>query len=158
MPPVIERFRQPFDGVLGARIDAHERRWQKAQGRAYVDDLAGTMTIRVVLIEPPYIRTNLDASAAQAEDRIDDYAAQRRCTAAAVTRDTNAAPEPKVVVEEVLRSIEGSYRMRRPIGRATLLSWLRRLLPAGMFEQSLRKAFALGPSSRGAVTERRTRA
>ena len=34
--------------------------------------------IRVVLIEPPYTRTNLDASAAQAEGRIDVYAAQRR--------------------------------------------------------------------------------
>jgi NAD(P)-dependent dehydrogenase (short-subunit alcohol dehydrogenase family) len=112
--------------------------------------------IRVVLIEPHYIRTNLDASAAQAEGRIDAYAPQRRRTAAAITHNTNAAPEPKVVAEEVLRSIEGPYRMRRPIGQAALLSWLRRLLPARLFEPSLRKAFALHPSSKGAVTEPRT--
>ena len=111
--------------------------------------------IRVVLIEPHYIRTNLDASAAQAEGRIDAYAAQRRRTAAAITHDTNTAPEPKIVAEEVLRSIEGPYRMRRPIGRAALLSWLRKLLPAGMFDPSLRKAFALDPSSKGAVTQPR---
>ena len=111
--------------------------------------------IRVVLIEPPYIRTNLDASAAQAEGRIDVYAAQRRRTAAAITQNTNSAPEPRIVAEEVLRSIEGSYRMRRPIGQAALLSWLRRLLPAAMFEPSLRKAFALDPSRKGAVTEPR---
>jgi NAD(P)-dependent dehydrogenase (short-subunit alcohol dehydrogenase family) len=112
--------------------------------------------IRVVLIEPPYTKTNLDASAAQAE-RIDAYASQRRRTAAAITHNTNTAPEPKVVAEEVLRSIEGPYRMRRPIGRAALLSWLRRLLPARLFEPSLRKAFALGPTSKGAgATEPRT--
>ena len=111
--------------------------------------------IRVVLIEPHYIRTNLDASAAQAQGRIDAYAAQRRRTATAITHDTNTAPEPKIVAEEVLRSIEGPYRMRRPIGRAALLSWLRKLLPAGMFDPSLRKAFALDPSSKGAVTQPR---
>jgi short-subunit dehydrogenase len=112
--------------------------------------------IRVVLIEPHYIRTNLDASAAQAEGRIDAYAAQRQRTAAVITRDTNAAPEPKRVAEAVLRSIEGPYRMRRPIGQAALLTWLRRLLPPRLFEPSLRKVFALDPSRKNAaVTEPR---
>ena len=111
--------------------------------------------IRVVLIEPYYIRTNLDASAAQAEGRIDSYAPQRQRTAAVITHDTDTAPEPKLVAEEVLRSIEGPYRMRRPVGRAVLLRWLRRLLPVRLFEPSLRKAFPLDPSSRdAAVTER----
>ena len=114
--------------------------------------------IRVVLIEPHYVRTNLDASAAQAEGRIDAYAAQRCRTAAAITQNTNTAPEPKVVAKEVLRSIEGPYRMRRPIGQAALLSWLRRLLPVGMFEPSLRKSFALDRSSKGAVTQPHTQA
>jgi NAD(P)-dependent dehydrogenase (short-subunit alcohol dehydrogenase family) len=111
--------------------------------------------IRVVLIEPPYVRTNLDASAAQAEGRIDVYAAQRRRTTAAITQNTNSAPEPRIVAEEVLRTIEGSYRMRRPIGQAALLSWLSRLLPAAMFEPNLRKAFALDPWRKGAATEPR---
>ena|SRR5215467_6935120 len=105
--------------------------------------------IRVVLVEPHYTRTNLDASAAQAEARIDAYAAQRQRTAAAITHDTNTGLEPKRVAEEVLRSIEGRYRMRRPVGQAALLSRLRRLLPARLFEPSLRKAFGLEPSSKG---------
>ena len=105
--------------------------------------------IRVVLIEPHYIRSNLDASAAQAEGRIDASASQRVRTAAMITHSTNTAPEPKLVAEEVLRSIEGPYRMRRPIGQAVLLSWLRRLPPPRLFEPSLRKAFALDPSSKG---------
>jgi hypothetical protein len=106
---------------------------------------------RVVLI-------SLDTSAAQAEGRIDAYAPQRQRTAAVITKSTDTAPEPKLVAEEVLRSIEGPYRMRRPVGQAVLLSWLRRLLPARLFEPSLRKAFALDPAAKGApITEPLTR-
>jgi hypothetical protein len=57
-----------------------------------------------------------------------------------------------------LRSIEGPFRMRRPFGQAALLSWLRRLLPARMFDPALRKAFALDRSSKGAAAEPRTQA
>jgi NAD(P)-dependent dehydrogenase (short-subunit alcohol dehydrogenase family) len=110
--------------------------------------------IRVVLIEPHYTRTNLDASAAQAEGRIDAYAPQRQRTAAVITNSTRTAPEPKLVAGEVLRSIEGPYRMRRPVGQAVLLSWLRKLLPVRLFEPSLRKAFALDSSSKGVLPER----
>jgi NAD(P)-dependent dehydrogenase (short-subunit alcohol dehydrogenase family) len=122
-----------------------------------LDHEVRALGIRVILIEPPYIQTNLDASAAQAEGRIEAYTTQRQWTAAVVTHNTNTAPEPKLVAEEVLRSIEGRYRMRRPIGQALLLSWLRRLLPTRLFEPSLRKAFALDPSSKGpAITQPRT--
>jgi|SRR5215475_8242427 len=116
-----------------------------------LDHEARAFGVRVVLIEPPYIRTNLDASAAQAEGRIEAYAPQRHRTAALITQKTNTAPEPKLVAEEVLRATEGPYRMRRPIGQAALLSGLRRLLPARLFEPSLRKAFALDPSGKGAA-------
>jgi NAD(P)-dependent dehydrogenase (short-subunit alcohol dehydrogenase family) len=140
----------PFMGVYASTKHAIEGLSES------LDHEVRAFGIRVVLIEPYYTRTNLDASAAQAEGRIDAYAPQRRRTAAAITRNTNTAPEPRVVAEEVLRAIEGRYRMRRPIGQAALLSWLRRMLPARWFEPSLRKAFALDPSSKGAVTEPRT--
>jgi NAD(P)-dependent dehydrogenase (short-subunit alcohol dehydrogenase family) len=141
----------PFMGVYASSKHAIEGLSES------LDHEVRAFGIRVVLIEPHYIRTNLDASAAQAEGRIDAYAAQRQRTSAVITHDTNTAPEPKLVAEEVLRSIEGPYRMRLPIGRAALLSWLRRLLPPRLFEPSLRKAFALDPSSKNAaVTEPRT--
>jgi NAD(P)-dependent dehydrogenase (short-subunit alcohol dehydrogenase family) len=141
----------PFMGVYASTKHAIEGLSES------LDHEVRAFGIRVVLIEPHYIRTNLDASAAQAEGRIDVYAPQRQRTAAVITHDTNTAPEPKLVAEEVLRSIEGPYRMRRPVGQAVLLRWLRRLLPTRLFEPSLRKAFALDPSSRGAaVTEPRT--
>jgi NAD(P)-dependent dehydrogenase (short-subunit alcohol dehydrogenase family) len=127
----------PFMGVYASTKHAIEGLSES------LDHEVRAFGIRVVLIEPPYIKTSLDASAAQAEGRIDAYAAQRQRTAAVITRETNAAPEPKLVAEDVLRAIEGRYRMRRPIGQATRLSWLRRLLPARLFEPSLRKAFGL---------------
>jgi NADP-dependent 3-hydroxy acid dehydrogenase YdfG len=141
----------PFMGVYASTKHAVEALSES------LDHEVRAFGIRVVLIEPHYVRTNLDASAAQAECRIDAYASQRQRTAAVITHDTNTAPEPKLVAEEVLRSVEGSYRMRRPVGRAVLLSRLRRLLPVRLFEPSLRKAFALDPSSKGAaVTQPRT--
>ena len=142
----------PFMGVYASTKHAVEGLSES------LDHEVRAFGIRVVLIEPHYVRTNLDTSAAQADGRIDAYAAQRQRTAAVITRDTNTAPEPTLVAEEVLRSIEGPYRMRRPVGRAVVLSRLRRLLPARLFEPSLRKSFALDPSSKGAaVTEPRMR-
>ena len=135
----------PFMGVYASTKHAIEGLSES------LDHEVRAFGIRVALIEPHYIRTHLDASAAQAEGRIDAYAAQRERTAAVITHSTNTAPEPKLVAEEVLRSIEGPYRMRRPVGQAVLLRWLRRLLPARLFEPSLRKAFALDPSSKDAA-------
>jgi short-subunit dehydrogenase len=135
----------PFMGVYASTKHALEGLSES------LDHEVRAFGIRVVLIEPHFIRTNLDASAAQAEGRIDAYAPQRQRTAAVITHNTNTAPEPKLVAEEVLRSVEGPYVMRRPIGQAALVRWLRRLLPARLFEPSLRKAFALGPSSKSAA-------
>jgi NAD(P)-dependent dehydrogenase (short-subunit alcohol dehydrogenase family) len=143
----------PFMGVYASTKHALEGLSES------LDHEVRAFGIRVVLIEPHYTRTNLDTSAGQAEGRIDAYTSQRHRTAAVITHNTNTAPEPKFVAEAVVRSIEGPYRMRWPIGQAVLLSWLRRLLPARLFEPSLRKAFALDPLSKGgAVTQPRTHA
>ena len=112
--------------------------------------------IRAVLIEPHYTRTNLDRSAAQAEGRIDDYAPQRHLTAAVITHSTNRRPSRRSSPRKCCDRSKGPTACD---GRSAeqLLSWLRRLLPARLFEPGLRKAFALDPSSRGAaLTEPRT--
>jgi short-subunit dehydrogenase len=139
----------PFMGVYASTKHAVEGLSES------LDHEVRAFGIRVVLIEPHYTRTNLDSSAAQAESRIEAYAPQRQRTAAVITRETNTGLEPKRVAEEVLRAIEGRYRMRRPVGQAALLSRLRRLLPARLFEPSLRKAFGLDAASKD-TTEQRT--
>jgi NAD(P)-dependent dehydrogenase (short-subunit alcohol dehydrogenase family) len=111
----------PFMGVYASTKHALEGLSES------LDHKVRAFGIRVVLIEPHYTRTNLDTSAAQSEGRIDAYASQRHRTAAVITHNTNTAPEPKFVAEAVVRSIEGPYRMRWPIGQAVLLSWLRRV-------------------------------
>src|SRR5262245_2749918 len=138
----------PFMGVYASTKHALEGLSES------LDHEVRAFGIRVVLIEPHYARTNLDASAAQAEARIDAYAPQRQRTAAVITRETSAGLEPRRVAQEILRAIEGRYRMRRPIGQAAPLSWLRRLLPARLFDPSLRKAFGLDPSRKGAMYPR----
>src|SRR5262249_48616215 len=137
----------PFMGVYASTKHALEGLSES------LDHEVRAFGVRVVLIEPHYTRTNLDASAAQAEGRIDAYAPQRQRTAAVITRETNTGLEPKRVAEEVWRAIEGRYRMRRPVGLAAPLSWLRRLLPARLFEPSLRKAYGLDPPRKGPRTQ-----
>src|SRR5215510_8207646 len=85
----------PFMGVYASTKHAIEGLSES------LDHEVRALGIRVVLIEPYYVRTNLDASAAQAENRIDAYASQRQRTAAVITHNTNTAPEPKLVAEEV---------------------------------------------------------
>ncbi len=58
----------PFMGVYASTKHAIEGLSES------LDHEVRALGIRVVLIEPHYIRTNLDASAAQAEGRIDAYA------------------------------------------------------------------------------------
>ena len=61
----------PFMGVYASSKHALEGLSES------LDHEVRAFGIRVLLIEPPYIRTNLDASAAQAEGRMDAYALQR---------------------------------------------------------------------------------
>jgi NAD(P)-dependent dehydrogenase (short-subunit alcohol dehydrogenase family) len=100
--------------------------------------------IRVVLIEPPFTRTALGAHAVTAASTVHAYDSERARVAAAVAATIEAAPDPRVVAEEIAQAIEAPFRMRRPVGsRAKLLSRLRRYMPPGPVDRQLRKTFAL---------------
>jgi short-subunit dehydrogenase len=100
--------------------------------------------VRVVLIEPAFTRTHFGAHSVAAAKPVRAYDAERTRAAAAVAASINAAPEPRVVAEEIARAIEGPHRLRRPVGsQARLLSRLRRFLPSGPVDRQLRKSFAL---------------
>jgi NAD(P)-dependent dehydrogenase (short-subunit alcohol dehydrogenase family) len=100
--------------------------------------------ICVTLIEPPYIWTS---------DR-------RLCATTAPHGGTDYPQHEhgarRVVAEEVLRSIEGPYRMRRPIGQAVLLSWLRRLLPTRLFDPACARRSCLTHRARPPASRNRT--
>lgn len=101
--------------------------------------------IRVALVEPGYTKTNLDLNAPRAGSTIAGYAAERDQVSRKVVENVNGAPEPDDVANTIVDAALGAWRMRRtPKGQASLLRKLRRFMPAGPVDASLRKAFGLG--------------
>ncbi|GGF21567.1 short-chain dehydrogenase/reductase [Aliidongia dinghuensis] len=128
----------PFMGLYAASKHAVEGLSES------LDHEVRNFGIRVVLIQPSFTRTGLDTNAAPTAQRIPVYVDQFKRTIAAITATIKSAPEPDKVAERILLAIEEPYRMRRPAdGRAALLSKLRRFMPAGPVDKSLRKEFAL---------------
>jgi len=101
--------------------------------------------IRVTLVEPHYTRTNLDLNSPHAGSKIAAYDRERGLVSQAVADSVNSAPEPDGVANTIVEAALGAWRMRRtPAGQASLLSKLRRFMPAGPVDSSLRKSFGLG--------------
>ncbi|KQZ45315.1 oxidoreductase [Duganella sp. Root1480D1] len=100
--------------------------------------------IRVTLVEPSFTRTNLDLNSPHAQSKITDYDRERGLATLAVANSVSGAPEPDSVAGTIVEAALGSWRMRRaPAGQASLLSKLRRFMPAGPVDASLRKTFGL---------------
>jgi NAD(P)-dependent dehydrogenase (short-subunit alcohol dehydrogenase family) len=100
--------------------------------------------IRVTLVEPSYTKTNLEASSPQAGLKIPDYDRERDVVSRSVADSVNSAPEPSGVAHTIVEAALGTWRMRRtPAGQASILSKLRRFMPAGPVDTSLRKKLGL---------------
>jgi NAD(P)-dependent dehydrogenase (short-subunit alcohol dehydrogenase family) len=100
--------------------------------------------VRVVLVEPSYTKTNLDLNAPHAASKIAAYDADRERVTQAVVKNVTDAPQPDGVAATIVEAALGTWAMRRtPKGQASLLSKLRRFLPAGPVDASLRKTFGL---------------
>jgi NAD(P)-dependent dehydrogenase (short-subunit alcohol dehydrogenase family) len=100
--------------------------------------------IRVVLIEPSYTRTNLDLNAPHAASKISAYDDDRAVVSRAIQKSVNEAPAPDGVATTIVDAALGTWKMRRtPKGEASLLRKLRRFMPAGPVDASLRKTFGL---------------
>lgn len=98
--------------------------------------------VRVVLLEPTFTNTKLDVNAATTEAPLGAYATQFEATIKAVQAQIKSAPPPVFVARKILSAITGPYKMRQPAGgQATLLSRLRRFMPAKAVDGSLRKTF-----------------
>jgi NAD(P)-dependent dehydrogenase (short-subunit alcohol dehydrogenase family) len=101
--------------------------------------------IRVVLVEPAFTKTNLDANSPQAASLIPAYDNGRGNVSKAINKKVSSAPEPDRVADTIIDAAFGKLRIRRqPNGQALLLSILRRFLPAFLLDSSLRKDFGLG--------------
>ncbi|APP76289.1 oxidoreductase [Xanthomonas vesicatoria] len=101
--------------------------------------------IRVTLVEPAYTRTSLGSNSPVAQTPIAEYDRERGVVSRAVTGHIDNAPEPLGVATTVVEAALGRWRMRRtPSGQEALLSKLRRFMPAGAVDGSLRKQLGLG--------------
>lgn len=100
--------------------------------------------IRVVLIEPAFTKTSLDANAPQAAALIASYDKERGNVSKAINNNVSTAPEPGGVADLIIDAAFGPWKMRRqPKGQATLLRIFRRFLPSFLVDSSLRKDFGL---------------
>jgi len=100
--------------------------------------------IRVTLVEPYYTKTSLEANSPQAATLIDAYDRERKLVTRAVSANVDGGDDPATVADTIVDAAFGTWRMRRtPPGQASLLSKLRRFMPAGPVDKSLRRQLGL---------------
>lgn len=101
--------------------------------------------VRVTLVQPAYAKTSLEANSPVAKSPLAAYDRERATVAAAVAKAINTAPAPDSIATTIVDAALGKWRMRAtPPGQASLLSKLRRFMPAAPVDASLRKQFGLG--------------
>jgi len=100
--------------------------------------------VRVTLVAPSFTKTNLEANSPRVKSIIAAYDNECNLVARAVADSVDGAPEPSVVAGTIVDAALGAWRMRHiPAGQASWLSKLRRFLPAGPVDASLRKTLGL---------------
>lgn len=126
----------PFMGIYAASKHALEGMSES------LDHEVREYGVRVVLLEPSFTNTKLDVNATHTAAPLGAYASQFAATMESVQSQIKSAPSPQVVAKKIAAIIDGPHRLRQPVGKeATLLSRLRRFMPAKAVDGSLRKTF-----------------
>jgi NAD(P)-dependent dehydrogenase (short-subunit alcohol dehydrogenase family) len=130
----------PFEGINSASKHALE---------GYSETLGLEVRrfgLRVSLIEPSFIRTDIDRNTAMADRLLAAYEDQRQRAIEAIRRSTETGDPPTMVARAVLSAATSAKPRRRYlVGRdARILRALRTLLPPSWFEMGLRRRFRLG--------------
>jgi NAD(P)-dependent dehydrogenase (short-subunit alcohol dehydrogenase family) len=100
--------------------------------------------VRALLVEPAYTRTKFGANTKFAKISLDVYADERKRSIDAAGQNIERGDNPRMVAEAVWNALTAKLpRLRYPVGKGVALSRLRRFVPAGMFDKSLRKQFQL---------------
>jgi NAD(P)-dependent dehydrogenase (short-subunit alcohol dehydrogenase family) len=109
-----------------------------------LDHEVRTFGIRVVLVEPAYTKTSLDANAPRAASAIDAYDTERDTVSRAIAANVGKAPDPDGVARTIVDAALGRWKMRRtPAGQAAILSKLRRFMPAAPVDSAIRKGLGM---------------
>jgi NAD(P)-dependent dehydrogenase (short-subunit alcohol dehydrogenase family) len=128
----------PFFGLYAASKHAVE-----ALSESLDHEVRG-FGVRVAVIEPDVTNTPFGANWLRTKQSIVDYRSAANSAAAAIADKIHKAVGPEAVAAEILLALETPHRMRRPVGfNARLLSRLRRFMPAGPVDRSIRRSFGL---------------
>jgi short-subunit dehydrogenase len=100
--------------------------------------------VRAVLVQPSYTKSNINQNEKTAQTNLGAYAVHRQRVHEVVANGVKHGDEPQMVAEAVWWAVTAkSPRLRYPVGKGVTLSRLRRFIPAGMFDRSLRKQLQL---------------
>jgi len=104
-----------------------------------------TRGIRVSVIEPAYTKTQFDANFVQPDAKLDEYREVRAALGKRLNEVIQAADEPGVVADVVVRAaIAAQPKLRYAAGGlANRLQMLRRFAPAGLVDAGVRKGLQL---------------
>jgi NAD(P)-dependent dehydrogenase (short-subunit alcohol dehydrogenase family) len=101
--------------------------------------------IRVTLVQPSFTKTSLQANTPHVATLINAYDEERQRVTRSFAANVNRGDDPATVANTIVDAAFGAWRMRcTPPGQASLLTKLRRFMPAGPVDKSLRKQLGLG--------------
>lgn len=100
--------------------------------------------VRVMLVEPSFTNTKLEANAMQVSEVFAEYGPEQETVERSIITQIREAPPPEDVANSIVVAVQGRWRQRiAGDKRARLLSILRRFVPSGSFGKSLRSSFGL---------------
>ncbi len=110
-----------------------------------LDHETRAFNVRVSLIEPGFTRSAFDQSALRPDAPLKEYDEARAGKEAVIKHAMATADPPEVVADTVVVAATAARpKHRYPAGKvAKQITVLRRFVPAGMFDKSLRKQFRL---------------
>ncbi|WP_327110975.1 oxidoreductase [Nocardia sp. NBC_01730] len=96
--------------------------------------------VRVLLIEPAWTSTAFDANSVQPDQPLQVYAAHRQVFEEYMADAVKGGDDPALVAKAVVAAATDTKpKLRYPIGQTARVSTMRRIVPARMFDQQLRK-------------------
>ena len=111
----------------------------------FLDHEVRPFGIRVVIIEPSYIRTKFAGNSKAVATELPEYQEMRRRAAVAFAEHTANGVDPGLVADAIASAATtASPRLRYPVGRqAKLLKALRNLAPSGLLDRGVRRNFGI---------------
>jgi NAD(P)-dependent dehydrogenase (short-subunit alcohol dehydrogenase family) len=110
--------------------------------------------VRVSVVEPGYTNTSFEANAIDADSPLDSYAAVREHVKHVLAEELQSGDDPAVVARVVLKAATSrTPKLRYPAGPlARRLALLKKLAPAGLLDNGIRKANKLTKAPKPAVS------